>query len=567
MQEIQIITNISIIIGLAAILTVIARLIKQPPIIAYLIAGVLVGPLVFNLVGPGSTSTEFLQVFARLGVALLLFIVGLSLDFRVLKEFGKVAGLAGMGEIICTAIIGFLISISIGLSFTPALYLAAALAFSSTVVVVKILSDKKEINTLHGRIALGILIVEDFVAALVLMLIPVLESGHFETIALGIGKIVILCIGVSLLSIFVVNKLIYYLARHQETLFLFGIAWALLLAALFNQFNLSMEIGALIAGMTLASSKYTLELEGKIKPLRDFFVVLLFVYFGSQLVGPLTSKILLQAAIFSVFILIGKPIIVMSFIRFFGYKKRTVFLAGSSLAQLSEFSLILILIGYSLGHLSQSFMNLAILISLITIAISSYNIHYSHRIFNKISGLLNIFESNNLKKIELIKEKEFDIIVFGYHRIGYKLLQTLQKQKANFAVVDYNPKVILALEKEKVDYIFGDAADPDFLSEIPLDKAKLIISTIPEEEANLSIREKLKDSNSKAAFIATAEQPRQALDLYSSGIDYVIIPHHLGGSLVSTMVQAFSTDKNKYKQAGKDHYKELKDAKNSSTFN
>ena len=297
-NEITIIVSISTIIGIAALLTIIARAIKQPPIIAYLISGVLVGPIALGLVGPGSPSTEFLQVFAKMGVALLLFIVGLSLDFRVLKEFGKVATLVGIGEVVTTAVLGFIISLVIGFSYTPALYIAAALAFSSTVLIVKILSDKKEIDTLHGRIALGVLIVEDFVAALVLMLIPVLESGHPETIFFGLGKIVLLIFAISIISIFVVNKLIHYLARHQETLFLFGIAWAFVLAGIFSKLGLSMEIGALIAGMSLASSKYTLELGGKIKPLRDFFVVLLFVFFGSQLVGPFSMNIIKEALIF-----------------------------------------------------------------------------------------------------------------------------------------------------------------------------------------------------------------------------------------------------------------------------
>src|SRR3989338_4024329 len=492
-MQVEIIISIGIIIGIAAILTVIARAIKQPPIIAYLISGVLVGPIALALVGPGTSSAEFLQVFARMGVALLLFIVGLSLDLRVLKEFGKVASLAGLGEIMVTAVLGFLISLLLGLKFTPALYLAAALAFSSTVVVVKILSDKKEIDTLHGRIALGILIIEDFVAALVLMLIPILQSGHPETIFLGIGKIVFLIFAIFILSVFVVNKLIFYLARHQETLFLFGIGWAFILASIFHIFGLSMEIGALIAGMSLASSKYTLELGGKIKPLRDFFVVLLFVFFGSQLMGPVTFNIIRDAIIFSLFILPCKPLIVMSFVRFFGYKKRTTFLTGSSLAQISEFSLVLILVGYNLGQLNQDFMNLAVLISLITIGISSYSIHYSHSIFNKLSRFLDIFEKNKTRKIEKKKDKSYDIILFGYHRIGYKILQTLRKQNANFLVVDYNPRVILSLEKVGVNCIYGDAADSDFLSELPLNKAKIIISTIPQEEANITLRDKLKE--------------------------------------------------------------------------
>ena len=563
----EVLIYLTLIIGVAAFLTIIARIIKQPPIIAYLIAGILVGPAFFGLIGPNAADPEIIQIFGRIGVALLLFIVGLSLDFRVLKEVGKVATLAGTGEVLVTATAGFLISLALGFSFTPALYLAAAIAFSSTVLVVKILSDKKELNKLHGRIALGILIIEDFIAALVLMIIPIIKSGNLEFILAGLIKIIGIIIAVFLLSTFVLNRFLNFLARSPETLFLFSISWALLLAAAFNYLGLSLEIGALIVGMAFASSKYTLDLSGKIKPLRDFFVVLLFVFFGSQLVGPLNSDLIINSLIFSTFILIGKPIIVMTFTSLFGYKKRTSFLVGSSLAQISEFSLILVLLGFNLGYIDQNIMNLAILTSVITIGISSYTIHHSHTIFDKLSKMLNIFErKRGVNEKEMKKKKSYRIILFGYHRLGYKILQTIKKMKVPFLVVDHNPKVILALGKEGIDCVYGDAGDKDFLEEIDLDKAELIISTIPEEQISLTILEKLKEIDSKASFIGTADQPRSALDLYNEGADYVILPHHLGGQYVSEMMEKIKINKGKYRNTGKQHQKELKRAKDSSTF-
>ena len=187
----EVLFYISLVIGVAALATIIARVIRQPPIIAYLFAGVLVGPMFLGLID--SSNGDYVQLFARMGVALLLFIVGLSLDFRVLKEVGKVSALAGLGEIIVTSAAVFGVSLWLGFTYQIALYLAAALAFSSTVVVVKILSDKKEIDTLHGKIALGILIVEDFVAALVLMVIPLLKGASLSLFVLGFIKIILVC--------------------------------------------------------------------------------------------------------------------------------------------------------------------------------------------------------------------------------------------------------------------------------------------------------------------------------------------------------------------------------------
>ncbi len=563
----EVLLYLSLIIGISALMTVVVRFIKQPPIIAYLIAGIIVGPLFLNLIGTTTEYSEIIQVFAHIGVAFLLFIVGLSLDFRVLKEMGAVATSVGLMEIIVTGAAGFLIAIGLGFNSTSALYLGAALAFSSTVLVVKILSDKKEIDTLHGRIALGILIIEDFVAAIVLMAIPLLEKGsNLAEIGKSLGMVVMLIIFIFAGSALMHKRLLDYLARHQESLFLFGIAWALILATLFDFLGFSLEIGALIAGMSLASSKYTLDLGGKIKPLRDFFVVLFFVFFGSQLAGTITPYLIKQAILFSAFIIIGKPLIIMILLTLFGYTKKTNFLVSSSLAQISEFSLILILLGFNLGHLNQETMSLVVLIALITICASSYSIYYAHPIFNKISHLLNIFDRKKQGNKEIIKSKGYEVILIGYHRIGYKLLQTIKKVTKSFFVIDYNPKVILALSKEKIDGVYGDAGDKEFLNEIGLEHARLIISTIPDEEANIAIREMIKRTGSKAIFIATAEQPRTALDLYEAGVDYVIIPHHLGGDYASHMIEEYKTNIEKYKEKGRQHYKKLKLGKDSSGF-
>ncbi|MEI6732095.1 MAG: cation:proton antiporter [archaeon] len=561
----EVLVGISLIIGIAAILAIFARVIKQPPLISYLITGIIVGPLFLGLIGTASDQSALIQTFARIGVAFLLFIVGLNLDFRVLKEVGKVASIAGITEVTIMIGIGFFIALGFGMPIVPALYLGAALAFSSTVVVVKILSDKKEIDTLHGRIALGILIVEDFIAAIILMIVPVIHSFDVLAILYSLGKILLVIFVLFLFASFVLNKFMNYLARNQEALFLFGIAWALAIASLFYYNGMSLEIGALIAGMTLASSKYSLEIGGKMKPLRDFFVVLLFVYFGSQLAGPITGTLLVHAIIYSLAILIIKPIVVMSLIGVLGYKRRVSFFAGSALAQISEFSLIIILAGYGLGYLTQEIMSLAVLIAVITIGISSYSIYYSANIFRKIYKLLSIFEGKHNISDDY-KEKEYQVILFGYHRIAYKLMQTLKGMKVSCLVVDYNPKVVLALEKEGIPAIYGDASDTALLDEIGLGKAKLVISTVPDEISNLSIREALDNLRSKAVFIATAEQPREAVELYQKGADYVIIPHHLGGDYASAMIKQFGIDKEKYRDKGKIHFKELRKAKNKSSY-
>ncbi|MEK6893215.1 MAG: NAD-binding protein, partial [Nanoarchaeota archaeon] len=258
-------------------------------------------------------------------------------------------------------------------------------------------------------------------------------------------------------------------------------------------------------------------------------------------------------------------VIIMSLLRLFGYKKKTNFLAGSSLAQISEFSLILALLGFNLGHLNQEAMNLAILISLITIGLSSYSIYYSRQIFNKISKLLFLFEGKQ-SKLEKENIENFDVVLLGYHRIGHKILRAVKKLGLPFVVVDYNPKVIIALNKEGINCIYGDAEDKSFLSEIGIKKAKLVISTIPDEPVNKSILEYLKRENSKSVFIATVEHSKSALDLYEAGADYVIMPYHLGGEYAAHMIEKFKVNKKEYGHIRKHHVSELIKGKKNSNY-
>lgn len=522
--------ELALIIGVAAVLALIARMIKQPPIIAYLITGIIVGPLAFGLL----SSTEIVLTLARIGVAFLLFIVGLNLDFRLLKEVGGISLLSGLVGIVAVSFFTFLIAVGIGLSYTPAIYLAIAFSFSSTVVVVKLLSDKNELETLHGRIALGILIVEDFVAALALMVVPVLGSGDFTIIFWQLGKAILLIVGMFTFAYIFLPGTLAIAARSQEILFLFSVAWALLVSALFDYLGFSLEIGALLAGMALASSKYNLEIRGKIKGLRDFFVVLFFVFFGAQLVGPLTRELLIQASIFSAFILIGKPLIIMSIMKSFGYKKRTNFFTGVSLAQISEFSLILILLGFTLGFVTQEIFSMSILVALITIALSSYTTYFSQPIYKRISGALEIFDGKKKELGTRRKNEHFEVILFGYNRIGFNLLKSFHKAKKNYVIIDYNPKTITDLSNRKINCIYGDANDVDFLHSLKLDDAKMVISTIPDLETNLTILDHI--TKKRVIFIPTSNYILDAKKLYGHGADYVIMPHFLGGNFVAHLL-------------------------------
>jgi Kef-type K+ transport system membrane component KefB len=543
--------ELGIIIGIAAVITLIGRIIRQPPIIGYLLTGIVVGPLFLNII----RATEAIAALAHLGVALLLFIVGISLDFRVLRQIGSTAivtGIATMG-VIGALMLG--LANMFGFSLTASLYLALAFSFSSTVIVVKILSDKKEIDTLHGRIALGILIIEDFIAALALMVIPVISGGDVSQVFVAAGKATVMIVGVLVIGNIVFPKILSLAARSQESLFLWSVAWAMGIAALFSVVGLSIEIGALLAGMVLASSKYALEVRAKIRGIRDFFMVFFFVYFGSQLIGPITGKLLLEAVVISGFITIGKPLVIMTLLRSFGFKKHTTFFTGASLAQVSEFSLIVILLGFNLGHLSQDVFSLGILVTLITVGISSYTLYFSQSLYNQLSRFLGIFDGKGKHIGATVGEEAYDVVLLGYNRVGFNLLKAFKAANKKYLVVEYNPITVLNLSKKGVKCVYGDVNDAEFLTSLNLQKAKIIISTIPDINTNSSVYRFV--NTQKVTFIATAHDIQGALDLYKEGVDYVIMPHFLGGDFMAHMLVRDNFNRHALHTEGKRHIREL----------
>jgi Kef-type K+ transport system membrane component KefB/voltage-gated potassium channel Kch len=554
--------ELSIIILIAIVVVGIIRLLKQPLIIGYILTGILASPYFLDVVH----SEDAITTFAQMGVALLLFMVGLNLNPSVIKDVGKVSLITGIGQVVFTSVVGFLISYFLGFSIIASIYIAIALTFSSTIIIMKLLSDKGDLDTLYGRISVGFLIVQDLVAVIILMAVTSLSASSnflgesYETFVSGL-LLSILLISFGLL---ILPRLTSYIAKSQEFLLLFSIGWALAVASLFNFFNFSIEVGALLAGVVMSISPYRYEIMSKMKPLRDFFVILFFVLLGSQMVFENLSQYIFPIILFSIFILIGNPLIVIFLMGMMGYTKRTGFLAGLTVAQISEFSLILVALGVSKGHLSQEILSMVTVIGLITMAGSTYFIMYSNKVYPFISRFLSVFEKKGSKVDEskYSGANKHEIILFGYNRVGFSLLESFKRLKKKFLVVDYNPDTIAILKRRKVDYIYGDASDAELLNDLSLSKAKMVISTVPELETNLLLIHYIKSINSKCILVLLAHQIEDALKLYKAGASYVIMPHFLGGDHASALLERYGFDidkflKNKLKHIG--HLKKRKD--------
>jgi len=560
-MAISIFIELSIVILIAVVVAGIMRLLRQPLVIGYILTGIIVSPYFLNIV----TSTDAIATFAQIGIVLLLFMVGLNLNPRIIKDVGKVSLVTGVGQVIFTSVIGFLIGKLLGFSTIVSMYIAVALTFSSTIIIMKLLSDKGDLETLYGRIAMGFLIVQDLIVIVILMVISSIPAGiDFATLALetalkGIGLLILLF----LISIYLFPRITQAIAKSQEFLLLFSIGWCFAIASLFYYLNFSIEAGALLAGITLSLSPYHYEIGSKMKPLRDFFIILFFILLGSQMVFTNISQYIIPILIFSAFILIGNPLIVIVLMGLLGYTKRNSFLAGLTVAQISEFSLILIAMGVKVGHLTNDILSLVTIIGLITIAGSTYLILYANKIYPYLSKYLGIFERKGKKVDEhrYIKDGIYDIILFGYDRVGYDILESFKKIKKKFLVIDYNPETITKLAKEDFDCKYGDVSDSELLNELNFSKIKMVVSTIHNLDTNLLLINKVRDSNKKAIITVVSHQIDEAMKLYDAGATYVLMPHFLGGHHVSTMIEEHGLNLNKFLKEKIAHIEHLRKRK------
>jgi len=552
-------TEISIIVTVALGIAGIMSFLKLPLIIGYILAGIIVGPNFLNIV----RSTESIATFAELGVAILLFLIGLSLNPRAVKDVGKISLITGIGQILFTSIIGFIISSMLGFDIITSMYIAIALAFSSTIIIVKILQDKNDTESLYGRIAIGFLIVQDIVAMIILMLVSSFAVANITSVSSFVfevfTKITLLLGALYFVSHYILPRIMDYVAKQQEFLLLFSVGWCLFLAALFYKLGFSMEIGALLAGVSLAVSPYRYEISSKVKPLRDLFILLFFIYLGSQMVFTNINQYILPSVIFSIFVLVGNPLIVIMLMSKFGYTKKTSFLAGLTVAQISEFSLILVALGVSVGHLNPEILSMVTVVGLITIAGSTLIMNYSDSVYPKIANFLNVFDKKGKKIDGMVNHDDHahDVIVFGYDRIGYDLLETLKKIKKSFLVVDFNPQVVARLDNKGLSCRYGDASDCELLAELKLESAAMIISTIPNFETNLLLVKKIRDINPKGIVIVVSHQVDQAIQLYEEGATYVLIPQFIGGHHTATLIEEFSFDLNRFLREKVKHMKHL----------
>jgi Kef-type K+ transport system membrane component KefB len=524
----DIFTEMAVLLLLAAAISAVAIRLRQPLIVAFIAVGILVGPSVLGWV----SANDQIDLLAKLGITLLLFVVGLKLDLHIIKTMGLVALATGLGQVAFTSIVGYLIGLVLGMSPVTALYVAVALTFSSTIIIVKLLSDKREVDTLHGRIALGFLIVQDLFVVLVIIGLNAFAIGSessaiFETAIVIIKGITFLLV-IGLVMRFVFPSLLHLLSRSQELLMLFGIAWAVALAALGASLGFSKEVGAFIAGVSLASTPYRDALGARLVSLRDFLLLFFFLDLGARLDMHLLGDKIFESIVFSLFVLIGNPLIVMIIMGILGYTKRTGFLAGLTVAQISEFSLILGALGLSLNHINAETMGLITLVGLITISASTYMIIYSHVLYKWLAPWLDIFERKQTYRETdanvVTKEITSQVILFGMGRYGKGIAQALRLNGCRVLSVDYNPELVRTGDFMGYPVIYGDAGDPEFVNSLPLANSQWVVSTARDLHVNKALIQSLRHNGYAGRIAVSALSLSDIPKLEQAGADLILEP-------------------------------------------
>jgi len=547
--------DIGIMIIGAALLGFLAKMFKQPLIPAYILAGLIFGPTGLQFV----TDKEIIFMLGEIGVAFMLFVVGLELELSKLKSMGKFVLVGGTIQCGMLMLLGFLFARFLQFPMIESLYLAFILAFSSTLVVLKLLSDRKETETIHARIVIGFLLLQDLVAILGLVLFDNLSSLDFAVFSSSLVGIFIM-FGVALfLGKFIFPFLFKFAAKNQEVLFTLSLTVCFIFSMMAQYFNYSIVIGAFIAGVTLANLSYNVEILSRIKPLRDFFSILFFVSLGMELiVGTIGDSIMLCMILLG-FTIIVKPFITAMVTIFSGYAPKTSFLSAIYMAQISEFSLILAAHGLFLGHISASLFSSIILLGIISITLSTYMVSFNRFLYKEVKPLLHALQRTNHINEETIKHFKYNVLLIGLNRTGHNIIKTLHKMGKSVLVIDYNPDTIRQLEREGTPCMYGDINDVEVLDRVHLEQVGLCISTIVDPAASKLLLQQMQKRSKKAVSFVTAMNVSEALELYDQGADYVILPHLLGGHHVSMMIEDGRRDITKILKEKLSHIKELQD--------
>jgi Kef-type K+ transport system membrane component KefB len=533
----ELIGDITLCILFAWVLGLLAHFSRQPLILAYLIAGFFIGPFGVGWV----KSQESISVISELGLIFMLFMIGLEIDLKKIVRAGKVILFAAGGQLIGGCLLGILffwgIGLSMGSGHFDALYLCVACALSSTVIIVKVLYEKRELDTLPGRITLGVLVLQDIFAILFLAVQPSLDNLQVSIILLSIGRVGVLVATALVLSRYVLPRLFHQIARRPELILLGALAWCFLIGEIAEKLHLSREMGSLVAGVSLSTFPYALDVTAKVTTLRDFFITLFFVALGMTIPIPGLS-VIGMALMIAAFTVVSRVVTTFTPLYLMKQGLRASLLPAINLAQISEFSLVVIQTGIAAGHISTETSSAASFAFVVLAVVSTFVMARSDQVTR---GLIGPLKRIGLRDLDHKHDADADhegghgearrVVILGFFRAASALLSEIERRSPaileQITVIDFNPMVFRTLTDRGMHVVYGDISNVDTLVHAGVGKAELIILSIPDSLLKGADNEKLvrhvRSLNPTAKIVATAEILSEVNDLYASGADYVTV--------------------------------------------
>jgi Kef-type K+ transport system membrane component KefB len=551
----DLLATIGICIAAAALLALVSWRLRQPLILAYLLTGVIIGPHVLNYVGdPASITTV-----AEIGLILLLFIIGLEIDLKKLASAGAPVLLTGGLQVpICVALgLGFFYALGFRShkGDYALLYLAATMSLSSTLVVVKLLYDKFELDTLPGRITLGVLVIQDLWAVAMLAVQPNLESPTLLPLALSLLKGAALVLTGLVIAKNLLPHLFRAVAKAPELVLVSALAWCFFLAAIASLIGLSREMGALIAGISLSTFPYSLDVIAKATSIRDFFVTLFFVALGMQIPVP-SLRIVVLALAASAFLVLSRFIVVPPILYALRLGHRTSLIPAIDLANISEFSIVIASLGLVRQQIGSDVLTIVILTFAITSVTSTYMINSNHRVQQVLATGLRRIGVRDLDAlaapVEEVEEKAHSLVFLGFFRDASSILYEFEHGAAHATgkgrsfmsevmVIDFNPRVIQELRRRGIACTYGDIAHVDTLHHAGIAQAELIVCSITDDilrgTTNLRLMRNIRRLNPKAKIVVTSDHVKGALELYGEGADFVYVPRLFSAKEIATILK------------------------------
>jgi len=541
----ELIRDIALCTAAAWLLGLAAQLARQPIILAYLAAGFLLGPAVLSWV----TSQESIATISELGLIFLLFMIGLEIDLKKIMSAGKSITVTAAVQIFGGFALGVavfrMLGFKLGSGSWDALYLGAAAAMSSTVIIVKVLYDKRELDTLPGRVTLGVLVIQDLFAILFLAVQPNLNQMEASVLLMSLVRVAFLVGTTLLVSKYVLPPLFHKVARLPELVLVGAIGWCFLVGEFAERLHLSREMGALVAGVALSTFPYALDVTAKVTSLRDFFVTLFFVGLGMKIQMP-GLAVFGWAIVFGVFAVLSRLITTFTPLYWLRQGLRASLLPSINLAQVSEFSLVLLELGASekFKHVGPMAKDMASLAFVILATVSTFGMTRSDglvRWFIPVLKKLGIRDLDAGGSTSAAGETGHGhgarILFLGFFRAASSLLDEIERHAPELlrdvAVIDFNPLVHAQLKARGIQVIYGDISQRDTLLHAGLAHAEVLVCTVPDSLLKGITNEKLVRSlrqvNPTARIIAPAEVLDDARQLIDAGASYVCVGRVLEG--------------------------------------